>query len=87
MYYSYFVFRVVAAGLRPPSPNADGATMLNQQKSTAPALGDSFANQLDNGSRTKLGETFKRQQLQKQRQHLSFLICFCWVGSFRVLDD
>ncbi|KAK2664986.1 hypothetical protein Ddye_003560 [Dipteronia dyeriana] len=49
-----------AAGLRPPSPastpNADGATMYNQQRSTAPAMGDFFANQLDNGEQNCLNK-------------------------------
>ncbi|KAL5778380.1 hypothetical protein ACOSP7_011306 [Xanthoceras sorbifolium] len=47
-----------AAGLRPPAPvtapNADGAMMVNQQKSTAPVLDDSFANQLDNGQQNSV---------------------------------
>ncbi|KAK3232080.1 hypothetical protein Dsin_003961 [Dipteronia sinensis] len=47
-----------AAGLRQTSPastpNADGATMFNQQRSTASTLGDSFANQLDNGEQNSV---------------------------------
>lgn len=49
-----------ATGVKPPvpvsAPNAEVAVMSNQQTSRAPALDDSFANQLDNGEENKVEE-------------------------------